>query len=232
MKKSLIFSALATASMIATSSANAAFTGGETLYFVDGVGSCQAGGTFPNCTYGASTVSGSYFVVDASGDGVFDEAERTAMQNAGTGLTLGSAQAIGAIDNMWSFGGNDGWHTTDTVLGVPSVNADGTVDMTGWNVFWNGGDINMGTGAAATVACVSGTMTCADGEAFILDYNAIVPSGNFYGLGYALHLEGCVSPNLALTNCDSVPSIPVPAAVWLFGSGLLGLIGIARRKKA
>lgn len=26
--------------------------------------------------------------------------------------------------------------------------------------------------------------------------------------------------------------VPVPAAVWLFGSGLLGLIGVARRKKA
>lgn len=26
--------------------------------------------------------------------------------------------------------------------------------------------------------------------------------------------------------------VPVPAAVWLFGSGLLGLIGIARRKKS
>jgi hypothetical protein len=26
--------------------------------------------------------------------------------------------------------------------------------------------------------------------------------------------------------------VPVPAAVWLFGSGLLGLLGIARRKKA
>jgi len=26
--------------------------------------------------------------------------------------------------------------------------------------------------------------------------------------------------------------VPVPAAVWLFGSGLLGLIGLARRKKA
>jgi hypothetical protein len=26
--------------------------------------------------------------------------------------------------------------------------------------------------------------------------------------------------------------VPVPAAVWLFGSGLLGLIGIAKRKKA
>lgn len=30
----------------------------------------------------------------------------------------------------------------------------------------------------------------------------------------------------------AVPAVPVPAAVWLFGSGLLGLVGIARRKKA
>ncbi|MGB5426834.1 MAG: VPLPA-CTERM sorting domain-containing protein, partial [Gammaproteobacteria bacterium] len=26
--------------------------------------------------------------------------------------------------------------------------------------------------------------------------------------------------------------VPVPAAVWLFGSGLLGLVGMARHKKA
>ena len=29
-----------------------------------------------------------------------------------------------------------------------------------------------------------------------------------------------------------VSAVPVPAAVWLFGSGLIGLVGIARRKKA
>ena len=29
---------------------------------------------------------------------------------------------------------------------------------------------------------------------------------------------------------SAVPAIPVPAAVWLFGSGLLGLLGVARRK--
>jgi len=28
------------------------------------------------------------------------------------------------------------------------------------------------------------------------------------------------------------PAVPVPAAVWLFGSGLLGLVGVARRKKS
>ena len=27
-------------------------------------------------------------------------------------------------------------------------------------------------------------------------------------------------------------TVPVPAAVWLFGSGLIGLIGVARRKKS
>ena len=29
----------------------------------------------------------------------------------------------------------------------------------------------------------------------------------------------------------NVTAVPVPAAVWLFGSGLLGLVGVARRKK-
>lgn len=35
-------------------------------------------------------------------------------------------------------------------------------------------------------------------------------------------------------TCPTVTAsaVPVPAAVWLFGSGLLGLVGIARRKKA
>ena len=33
-------------------------------------------------------------------------------------------------------------------------------------------------------------------------------------------------------DLPDVPQVPVPAAVWLFGSGLLGLIGVARRKTA
>lgn len=39
----------------------------------------------------------------------------------------------------------------------------------------------------------------------------------------------------ALMEADGnmkLQAVPVPAAVWLFGSGLLGLVGIARRKKA
>ena len=33
-------------------------------------------------------------------------------------------------------------------------------------------------------------------------------------------------------NFNFATTVPVPAAVWLFGSGLLGLVGVARRKKA
>jgi hypothetical protein len=37
--------------------------------------------------------------------------------------------------------------------------------------------------------------------------------------------------NVCIDDC-STAAVPVPAAAWLFGSGLLGLFGIARRKKA
>ena len=35
-----------------------------------------------------------------------------------------------------------------------------------------------------------------------------------------------------LAALGEMSAVPVPAAVWLFGSGLLGLVGVARRKKA
>lgn len=38
--------------------------------------------------------------------------------------------------------------------------------------------------------------------------------------------------DLYVAQAFTLASVPLPAAVWLFGSGLLGLVGIARRKKA
>ena len=46
-----------------------------------------------------------------------------------------------------------------------------------------------------------------------------------------MHNEG-VSLFSWAVHSGNVSAVPVPAAVWLFGSGLLGLIGVARRKKA
>jgi len=50
--------------------------------------------------------------------------------------------------------------------------------------------------------------------------------------------HGRFSPTILNFKADgrsavAVPAaVPVPAAVWLFGSGLLGLVGIARRKNS
>jgi hypothetical protein len=49
--------------------------------------------------------------------------------------------------------------------------------------------------------------------------------------------SACITPgnaNIGGTgDCSvSVSPVPVPAAIWLFGSGLVGLVGIARRKQS
>ncbi|MGB5440278.1 MAG: VPLPA-CTERM sorting domain-containing protein [Gammaproteobacteria bacterium] len=56
-------------------------------------------------------------------------------------------------------------------------------------------------------------------------------SVNQRGFDYA-SLDGTVSAKAAVLSNINVSTVPVPAAVWLFSSGLLGLTGVARRKKA
>jgi hypothetical protein len=58
---------------------------------------------------------------------------------------------------------------------------------------------------------------------------------NFAGFWDACEID-CLSGLTALRPDDintfaKFSPVPVPAAAWLFGSGLLGLVGIARRKK-
>ena len=44
---------------------------------------------------------------------------------------------------------------------------------------------------------------------------------------------GAIAPFCGFDPSDQLCNpVPVPAAVWLFGSGLLGLVGVARRKKS
>ena len=56
-------------------------------------------------------------------------------------------------------------------------------------------------------------------------------SGNTGIVDVGANSYNVVFSNGTVVEVD-VQVIPVPAAVWLFGSGLLGLVGIARRKKA
>jgi len=52
------------------------------------------------------------------------------------------------------------------------------------------------------------------------------------GTGPFLSVARFQSTGFDTEGSDWVAAVPVPAAVWLFGSGLLGLVGVARRKRA
>lgn len=57
---------------------------------------------------------------------------------------------------------------------------------------------------------------------YVTSFTAIVEK-NWYSISF----DGVTG---VIQGVDLAP-VPVPAAVWLFGSGLLGLVGVARRKK-
>jgi hypothetical protein len=43
--------------------------------------------------------------------------------------------------------------------------------------------------------------------------------------------DGCTGDGSTLTFLSTAPEVPVPAAAWLFGSALIGLAGIGRKRK-
>ena len=60
-----------------------------------------------------------------------------------------------------------------------------------------------------------------------VDYTDVSLASGLWSLDYGFDL-GNGSKSVRLTYVAN--PVPIPAAVWLFGSGLLGLIGIIRKK--
>ena len=75
------------------------------------------------------------------------------------------------------------------------------------------------SGSWSTSATVSGL---APGDAAVV-----------FGNGLSAFSSGFGNASVSIESITfNVAAVPIPAAVWLFGSGMLSLIGIARRKKA
>lgn len=233
MNKTLINVALAVVFGSAALSAQAA----NTFTFTNGTSANGAGA-------GADGVSWfSMLASDTDSDGIPDTNIYTGLRGTNTTLTTGSwhfdtasAQPVtgpgGAVHNTgndltrdWSF--FSGWgadYSKNQQYVTYTGGTTATVNMSGETVHWGGGDIDMGAGAPGTLSAgVDGLWGTGD-ERF--DYASVVPSGGFAGVQYAMHLAG----TMAMPTNTAV--VPVPAAAWLLGSGLLGLVGVARRKAA
>jgi len=85
------------------------------------------------------------------------------------------------------------------------------------------------------------TITSSDGNVLIANTftGASFSSGTVDGIRLSSAPQQNQSFHNWLTTTSTTPvifdfssaAVPIPAAVWLFGSGLLGLVGMARRKK-
>ena len=108
-----------------------------------------------------------------------------------------------------------------------------TLDLDAWAAWYAGSVFNQGNNEKCVLAdfvtifsdTCSVPMTTtwdADTWEFTAAWGSVITDGSFKGnLG-----------QWTITGNASIGIIPVPAAVWLFGSGLIGLMGVARRKKA
>ncbi|WP_372521444.1 hypothetical protein [Sulfuricaulis sp.] len=179
--------------------------------------------------------SGSWFGADTNGNGALSEYERqvTTPGSAG-GLIVGATQAPGEIEHSYFFGGDTRLYTV-----TAPTSGDGTLNLSGlrwsWLTDWtfgsgawtptNTADFGApGSGYANGVAQLQWSGVY--GDSYNLWYATTEPVGSPTGCGgcrFFWHLTGTV---------QAAPTVPIPAAVWLFGSGILSLTGFSFRKRS
>lgn len=231
------------------------FTGLFTMLNPDGSAAFNNSDFSTNAFYGNRTnVAGSMMFNTTTGAGTgsmlpfsFGSADNAAATNI-TFQSIGNNLVLGNLGFNWSgnngipvsivldatgfFGAMGGGLTTsDNISGVGSLAATddfsfggkgsytlplGPVPLatTTWNTT-NIGTVGLGSNPSGTVPLTADTIGGSPMQtAPFLGWNA-----NFDITG--LHVTSVVDTH-----------VPVPAAVWLFGSGLMGLVGVARRRKS
>lgn len=243
MKKQLLNLAITGVLGTVSLSANAALVAGSVLDFT---------GTFEWSTYGTIPIQ------SGPDGGIQIGVTQDTNGHLSHGSPFNPPHVAGGLDMEWIMLSNAGMHFTASPIVVVDndVNNDGgftkTLDFSGWRMTWNGiPSINLGGGyqdcgtstdgicvdtnpyvgdvggtydngsGLATITC--STASCSISSTFTLTYSAVVPQAdpsNFGGVPYFLNLTGHVS------------AVPLPTAAWLLGSGMLGLMSVAKRRRS
>lgn len=144
------------------------------------------------------------------------------------------------LQQDWNEAANgSGGATTGGGGGVTAVAGDATWTNSGYGAWAAGGNFN----PAESDSLLIGTLGLQNftGAGLVADVQDWVDNGNNFGWiligneqnnssSKRFNAREHESGNYPTLTIDYTP-VPVPAAVWLFGSGLLGLLAIARRKQ-
>lgn len=133
---------------------------------------------------------------------------------------------------------NAGAGTGSPATGFAAMTLDDTTNLFSWNISWSGllgnetvmhfhGPALPGQNAGVQVnfGAISGISSPSIGSTSI---SAAQATDLLAGLWY-INIHTDLFPGGEIRG--QVQVVPVPAAIWLFGTGLLGMIGFARRKK-
>ena len=106
-----------------------------------------------------------------------------------------------------------------------------TLDLDAWAAWYAGSVFNQGNNTKCVLADFVTIFSDTCSVPMTTTYDAV--AGTFTAAWGSVITDGSFKGNLGQwTITGNVTAVPVPAAVWLFGSGLIGLAGVARRRKA
>lgn len=186
----------------------------------------------------SSTTAAGYFASDLNGDGELTWLDADTYFYVNTGNPIQAADALVRADDINNNTPvyQNGLTTAASPVTVTSLSqAEGATD----------GSIHFRRDPAFTVNMAAGQyrflvadyrLTTTEAEAGINTGDSFSPPTGFLNpitdhADYRITLSGNGVAFLVSGNTITVSPIPLPAAAWLFGSGLVGVIGFVRRRR-
>ena len=162
-------------------------------------------------TWGSPTTNvnvGDVFTIDVVGTGFLGNVDGGGV-NISYDSNILNVLSVTIDESVWDFGG---FGISTGIIDNPNGTLDGIMVNTFADVT---GDFIIATIEMQAIAEGNSSLLLAE-----YGLNPWASGGSLINPGF---VAGAV-------NVSAVTTVPVPAAVWLFGSGLIGLAGFARRK--